>query len=64
MESNLGLESSGFCICSFFFFFSFLLGDGNGLGKILLKISTVYKNSCCQVSTVFLQLIVALKGII
>lgn len=61
MESNLGLESSGFCICIFFFV---LLEDGNGLGKILLKISTVYKNSCCQVSTVFLQLIVALKGII
>lgn len=47
-----------------YFFFFFLLEDGNGLGKILLKISTVYKNSCCQVSTVFLHLIVALKGII
>lgn len=44
--------------------FLVLLEDGNGLGKILLKISTVYKNSCCQVSTLFLQLIVALKGII
>lgn len=62
MESNLGLESSGFCIW-FFFFFS-LLDGGNGLGKVLLKISTVYKNSCCQVSPVFLQLIVALKDII
>lgn len=47
-----------------FFFFFVLLDDGNGLGKVLLKISAVYKNSCCQVSPVFLQLIVALKGII
>lgn len=50
----------------FVIFFSFLvlLEDGNGLGKILLKISTVYKNSCCQVRMVFLQLIVALKGML
>lgn len=47
-----------------FFFFFVLLDDGNRLGKVLLKISAVYKNSGCQVSPVFLQLIVALKGII
>lgn len=62
MESNLDLESSGVHICIFFFLV--LLDGSNGLGKFLLKISTVYRNSCCQVSPAFLQLIVALKGTI